>query len=142
MQLQEKFYRQVVNLPPVVSFSVVTVAKKSTANADLDDYDNFVGDNDRTPVTHTIKCLYKREISVWERKKIGIDEDVAAIIYVPPKVLIEKFGTFKLDYKKILVTFTDYNNNDEYVVDRVVYQEPHYDSCIAVQYHIKSADKV
>lgn len=136
LQLQERYYKTVVNLPPpVVTFQLFTAGGG-------DSFQQFIGEQSKSSVDKPIKCLYKRQISPYQRTKMGIDEDVEMVIYVPPKILIEQYGTFQLDYKKLNVVFNDGLNNEVYVVNKMVFGEPLYNSCIYVEYHLKSKTKI
>ena len=131
---QDRFFQQVMNLPPVVTFYYNTASGG-------DAYEIFTGQQTRSQEGVAIHCLYKRQLNDYQRTKYGIDEDVQAVIYVPPQILAQIFGTFQLDYKRINIMFSDLKNDEVYVVRRMVYLEPLYDSCLAVSYHLVSKTK-
>lgn len=135
LAVQQKFYQQVINLPPKISMSFPTVNSVGTNS-----YVEYLRAQGVTaaPVVD-IKCLYKRNISVWDRKKYGLAEDIECIVYIPPQEMVTHFGGFQLDYKKAKIVFLDYKNDDVYYADKVIFKEPHYGSCITVELHLKNA---
>lgn len=132
MQAKQKFYSTVMQLPVV--WTLIQTFPVRTDDAYLD----FIGDNKRADNTFQIKALYRNQFSEWERTKFGIHKDVSGLLYVPPQVLEQTFGTFRLDWNTIKAQQPDqYEGQEPFVVDRVAYQEPLYKSCVAVILHLK-----
>lgn len=102
-----------------------------------DPYLSFVGDNKRAENKFTIKALYKTELTEWDRTKYGMNKQITGALYIPPAILEQVFGTYKIDWNKIKVQQQgQYENEVPIVINKVSYQEPLYGTCIAVILHL------
>lgn len=129
------FYNKVVNTPYEIELEISTVDKSSSTDGDF--LSSFVGDSKRTSETYTFKALYEKEISDRTREKYGLPKEVNGIVYLSPLQLIKKFGTFKLDWNRTKVHF----EGSTQVINKIVYLEQLYGSCVGIQIFVQDALK-
>ncbi len=63
--------------------------------------------------------------------------EVNGEIFLSPKQLVPLFGTYKLNWNKTKVHFEERIQ----VIDRIIYLEPMYESCVGVQVFVKDVLK-
>ena len=78
-------------------------------------------------------ALYEKEISNRMRDKYGLSKEVNGIIYLSPKQLEPKLGSYQLDWNKTKVHF----NGSTQVIDKIIYLEEMYGSCVGIQIFVK-----
>lgn len=138
-QFKATFYAQCKRLPLVCSLIVSVPAVATLDNT----FETFVGNRPRTSTPYKVYCLYKRDLSVYDRTKYGIDKDVEMLVWIPPQEIEKYFGAynFRINSETTKVQFEDYAQDTAggtvMVIDKVVYQAPLYDSCMAVELHLK-----
>jgi hypothetical protein len=135
LRFQDNFYRQVIALPMKLTFI------EKIVDDSADDYDKLVKAAGYSTESKTVRCMYRTNFTPWERTKFGLAQDATAIAYIPPQELIDLYGKFRLNFKTFDVQHTDLFNNEIYVVNKVKFQEPLYDSCICVELHLQSKVK-
>jgi hypothetical protein len=129
LSLQGKFYRKVTASPMKIDLVVVT------AITPADDYDAFVGDSDRTSKTYSFPCLYKRQLSDYDRTKYGLTAEINGLIWLSPIDIKKQLPDFHIDKALVTSIFA----GKKQVLDQVDYLEPYYDTCIAVFLKLKDA---
>ena len=94
-------------------------------------YKQFVGDSERVETTYEFQVLSSRTIDPQTRSKFGLTEGVGVAIYLAPFHLIEKFGDWKLDTRKIRIEYL----GETYIISNPQYlgHIPVWKGCIAVQ---------
>lgn len=133
-RFQEAFYRKLLNTPFTVELETVQIISTPTEDFSLAD---FVGDNPRIPSNHRFQALYEREIPKRVREKYGLPSEVNGVVYLSPLQLVPVLGTFKLDWNKTKVHFTEHTQ----VIEKIEYLEPLYESCIGIQLFLKDSLK-
>jgi len=127
-------YQKILRVPYTIELEIVSVQNDTSSGFSLT---NFVGDNPRTPILYKLQCLYNKEISNREREKYGLPMEVNGEIFLSPKQLVPLFGTYKLNWNKTKVHFEERIQ----VIDRIIYLEPMYESCVGVQVFVKDVLK-
>jgi hypothetical protein len=95
-------------------------------------YEKLVGNSPRSVAkSATLRCLDTRELDDFTRSNFGLTEDVTGIIYLSPTHLIQQFGDWKLDARKLRLTLLD----ETYYCKRVKYigHIPKFNACLAVE---------
>lgn len=123
-------FRKTVEINPA---SCTLMKENVTSTGDFTD---FTGDSDRTTVSYNFKCLYKREFQPAERTKYGLHGNESGIIWLAPDHLATQFGTWKVDVRKWYVKLAE----SIFIVDRVVYEEPLFGSCLAIRLYLVDID--
>lgn len=131
LQYQNMFYRKLLLTPYKVKLEVITVEK--TEPTDVFSMDAFVGDSPRTSKFYEFQALYEKDISSRTREKYGLPKEVNGVIYLSPKQLVPKLGDYHLDWNKTKVHFEGHTQ----VIDRVIYLEELYNSCVGIQIFVK-----
>lgn len=134
LRYQEVLYQKILRVPYTIELEIVSVQNDTSLGFSLT---NFVGDNPRTPILYKLQCLYNKEISNREREKYGLPMEVNGEIFLSPKQLVPLFGTYKLNWNKTKVHFEERIQ----VIDRIIYLEPMYESCVGVQVFVKDVLK-
>lgn len=134
LRYQEVLYQKILRVPYTIELEIVSVQNDTSSGFSLT---NFVGDNPRTPILYKLQCLYNKEISNREREKYGLPMEVNGEIFLSPKQLVPLFGTYKLNWNKTKVHFEERIQ----VIDRIIYLESMYESCVGVQVFVKDALK-
>ena len=132
-QYQNMFYHKLQQTPHTIQLEIVEV-RKSSGEFNMDE---FVGDSHRESKVYTFNALYEKEISGRTREKYGLPKEVNGVIYLSPKQLVPILGDFHLNWNRTKVHF----NGHVQVIDRIVYLEEMYGSCIGVQIFIKDSLK-
>lgn len=130
---QQIFHKKVMGTPFNIELEIFSVSAGSGEFS----LDSFVGDSTRTSVRHTFNALYEREIPLRMREKYGLPKEVNGIIYLSPLQLVQKVGTFELDWNKTVVHFTGRTQ----VIQKIEYLEPLYKDCVGVQIFLKDTQK-
>ena len=128
---QNAFYKKLLRTPYKVGLEIVSV--RDSTDSEEDFLASFVGDSTRESVTYTFNTLYEKEISDRTREKYGLPKEVNGIVYLSPKQLIPKLGTYKLDWNKTKVHFEGRTQ----VINKIVYLESLYDSCVGIQIFVQ-----
>lgn len=131
---QTTFYNKLQNTPYKVK-----LIRTSVVRGDQTDPITaiFVGDQRRTEEKYEFNALYEKEISNRTREKYGLPMEVNGIVYLSPRQLTPVFGDYHLDWNKTKVEFEGHIQ----VIDKVVYLEELYGSCVGVQIFVKDALK-
>lgn len=129
---QNIFYQKVTATPYTIELEVVTPADYMEDDGGFS-LEKFVGDSPRTSTTHTFKALYEKEISDRTREKYGLPKEVNGIVYLSPKQLVPVFGDYHLDWNTTKVHF----EGRVQVVNKIVYLEELYNSCVGVQIFVR-----
>lgn len=129
---QTQFYNKLRNTPYQIQLLHTKVVSDGT-----DTLAAFVGDQERETKSYTFQALYEKEISNRMREKYGLPMEVNGIIYLSPRQLTPIFGDYHLDWNKIKVQF----EGRIQVIDKIVYLEEMYGSCVGVQIFVKDALK-
>nr|UWD62246.1 MAG: hypothetical protein [Bacteriophage sp.]DAW11950.1 MAG TPA: hypothetical protein [Caudoviricetes sp.] len=130
---QQEFYKKLRQTPYEVRLDIISVTKKTTED-DVFDFDSFVGDSDRiTSESYTFRALYEKEIPNRTREKYGLPKEVNGIVYLSPKQLVPKLGDYHLNWNKTKIHFEGHVQ----VIDKIIYLEELYGSCIGLQIFVK-----
>nr|UVY51561.1 MAG: hypothetical protein [Bacteriophage sp.]UWD69263.1 MAG: hypothetical protein [Bacteriophage sp.]UWD76893.1 MAG: hypothetical protein [Bacteriophage sp.] len=95
--------------------------------------DAFVGDSPRTSEFYEFQALYEKEIPNRTREKYGLPKEVNGIVYLSPKQLVPKLGDYHLNWNKTKIHFEGHVQ----VIDKIIYLEELYGSCIGLQIFVK-----
>lgn len=125
------FYRKLQATPYRVKLEVITVAPPR--RTDEFSMDAFVGDSKRTSEFYEFNALYEKEIPNRTREKYGLPKEVNGVVYLSPKQLTPIFGDYHLNWNRTKVHF----EGRVQVIDKVVYLDELYGSCVGVQIFIK-----
>ena len=120
LRYQNIFYKKLLATPYKVKLEVVSL-------------EEFVGDSPRTSQMFEFPALYEKEISNRMRDKYGLSKEVNGIVYLSPKQLEPKLGSYQLDWNKTKVHF----NGRTQVIDKIIYLEEMYGSCVGIQIFVK-----
>lgn len=130
---QQEFYKKLRQTPYEIRLDIISVTKKTTED-DVFDFDSFVGDSDRiTSESYTFRALYESEIPNRTREKYGLPKEVNGIVYLSPKQLVPKLGDYHLNWNKTKIHFEGHVQ----VIDKIIYLEELYGSCIGLQIFVK-----
>lgn len=132
LQYRKLFYQKVLKTPYKIQLEVVSVEKPTTEEFS---FESFVGDSPRTSKFYELRALYEKEISDRTREKYGLPKEVNGVVYLSPLQLIPLFGDYHLDWNKTKVHF----EGSTQVINKVVYLEELYGSCVGVQIFLKDA---
>ena len=127
---QNIFLQKIKATPHTIGLE--TVSPQTSTSADFS-IENFVGDNIRTSKTIELQALYEKEISTRTREKYGLPIEVNGIVYLSPKQLVPLFGDYHLDWNRTKIHF----QGRIQVIERIIYLEEMYDSCIGLQIFVK-----
>ena len=134
LRYQEALYQKILSVPYKVGLEVSAVNGSPSSGFSIN---AFVGDSPRTLNTYELQALYVKEISNREREKYGLPMEVNGEVYFSPKQLVPLFGTYLLDWNKTKIHF----EGRIQVIDKVVYLEKMYDTCIGIQLFLKDSLK-
>ncbi len=130
-QYQSMFYKKLLNTPYSIRLEVVTIQKiEPTEEFSMD---AFVGDSLRTSTFYEFQALYEKEIPNRTREKYGLPKEVNGVVYLSPKQLVPKLGYYHLDWNKTKIHF----EGRVQVIDKIIYLEELYGSCIGLQIFVK-----
>ena len=130
-QYQNIFYKKLLNTPYKIRLEVVTIQKvEPTEEFSMD---AFVGDSPRTSEIYEFQALYEKEIPNRTREKYGLPKEVNGIVYLSPKQLVPKLGDYHLNWNKTKIHFEGHVQ----VIDKIIYLEELYGSCIGLQIFVK-----
>ena len=79
------------------------------------------------------KLFYEKEIPNRTREKYGLPKEVNGIVYLSPKQLVPKLGDYHLNWNKTKIHFEGHVQ----VIDKIIYLEELYGSCIGLQIFVK-----
>ena len=132
LRYQNIFYKKLLATPYKVALEVVSVHKVEHPEDEFS-LEEFVGDSPRTSQMFEFPALYEKEISNRMRDKYGLSKEVNGIVYLSPKQLEPKLGSYQLDWNKTKVHF----NGRTQVIDKIIYLEEMYGSCVGIQIFVK-----
>lgn len=128
---QETFYKKLLQTPHKIKLEVIETRVKP--NDGEFSIDSFVGDSIRESKFYEFQALYEKDIPNRVREKYGLADTVNGVIYLSPKQLKPKLGTHVLNMNRTKVHFC----GRVQVIDKIIYLEEMYDSCIGVQIFVK-----
>jgi hypothetical protein len=131
LSYQNLFYRKLQQTPYKIQLEVVTVQKVEPTE-DFS-FDAFVGDSPRESTFYSFQALYEKEIPNRTREKYGLPKEVNGVVYLSPLQLVPKLGDYHLNWNKTKVHF----EGRVQVIDKIVYLEELYGSCVGLQIFIK-----
>nr|DAF47683.1 MAG TPA: hypothetical protein [Myoviridae sp. ctByu2] len=131
LSYQNLFYRKLQQTPYKIQLEVVTVQRVEPTE-DFS-FDAFVGDSPRESTFYSFQALYEKEIPNRTREKYGLPKEVNGVVYLSPLQLVPKLGDYHLNWNKTKVHF----EGRVQVVDKIVYLEELYGSCVGLQIFIK-----
>ena len=131
LQYQSVFHNKVINTPHTIELEIVT-AEKPTDTGEFN-MDAFVGDMSRTSKFYKFNALYEKDIPEWNREKWGIPLEVNGVVYLSPKQLVPKLGTFRLKRNQTKIHF----GGSVQIIHKIMYLEEMYDSCVGIQIFVK-----
>lgn len=131
LSYQNLFYRKLQQTPYKIQLEVVTVQKVEPTE-DFS-FDAFVGDSPRESTFYSFQALYEKEIPNRTREKYGLPKEVNGVVYISPLQLVPKLGDYHLNWNKTKVHF----EGRVQVIDKIVYLEELYGSCVGLQIFIK-----
>ena len=124
------FYNKLKKTPHYIELEVFSVVNAPSSNEFS--LDAFVGDSQRTSTTYKFQALYEKIVSDRMREKYGLAKEVNGVVYLSPLQLVPVLGTFYLDWNKTKIHF----NGKVQVINKVIYLEEMYDSCVGIQIFI------
>lgn len=128
---QNTFYKKLLATPYRIKLEIVTIQKvEPTEEFSLE---AFVGDSPRTSEFYEFQALYEKEIPNRTREKYGLPKEVNGVVYLSPKQLVPALGYYHLDWNKTKVHF----EGRIQVIDKIIYLEELYGSCVGVQIFVK-----
>lgn len=131
LQYQALFYRKLLATPYKVKLEVITI--QNTKPSEEFSMDAFVGDSPRVSTFYEFQALYEKDISNRTREKYGLPMEVNGVVYLSPKQLVPKLGDYHLNWNRTKVHFEGRTQ----VIDRVIYLEELYGSCVGIQIFVK-----
>lgn len=131
LSYQNLFYRKLQQTPYKIQLEVVTVQRVEPTE-DFS-FDAFVGDSPRESTFYSFQALYEKEIPNRTREKYGLPKEVNGVVYLSPLQLVPKLGDYHLNWNKTKVHF----EGRVQVIDKIVYLEELYGSCVGLQIFIK-----
>ena len=129
LQYQRTFYSKLLATPYEVKLEVVEV--KPIVSTEDFSFDAFVGDSPRESTFYSFQALYEKEIP--NRTRDGLPKEVNGVVYLSPLQLVPKLGDYHLNWNKTKVHF----EGRVQVIDKIVYLEELYGSCVGLQIFIK-----
>lgn len=132
LNYQQVFYNTVVNADMIIELGI----ESSTAPSG-DFLKDFTGSNTRSITWYQFHSLYKADIVKFERTKYGITTDEEGLIYLSPLQIIPVFNDFRVD--KFVTHIRKPSGKTiptEFLINKITYLEPLYDSCIAIELSI------
>ena len=128
---QNTFYKKLLATPYRIKLEIVTIQKvEPTEEFSMD---AFVGDSPRISEFYEFQALYEKEIPNRTREKYGLPKEVNGVVYLSPKQLVPALGYYHLDWNKTKVHF----EGRIQVIDKIIYLEELYGSCVGVQIFVK-----
>ena len=127
LRYQDTFYRTVAQCDKTIEIGIESVSPTG------DFLEGFVGAGTRTITWHTFPALYQTDIDSYSRDRFGLSSTESGLIYLSPKQLIPVFGTYRIDRLATHVRKSDH----EFILDKVNYLEPLYESCVAIELTLK-----
>lgn len=131
LNYQNTFYRKLLATPYKIQLEIVTV--QPVELTEEFSMEAFVGDSPRTSEFFEFRALYEKEIPNRTREKYGLPKEVNGVIYLSPKQLVPALGYYHLDWNKTKVHF----EGRIQVIDKIIYLEELYGSCVGVQIFVK-----
>lgn len=131
LSYQNLFYRKLQQTPYKIQLEVVTVQRVEPTE-DFS-FDAFVGDSPRESTFYSFQALYEKEIPNRTREKYGLPKEVNGVVYLSPLQLVPKLGDYHLNWNKTKVHF----EGRVQVIDKIIYLEELYGSCVGLQIFIK-----
>lgn len=135
LKYRDRFHSSVQKSPVSCIITLSVVQNPDDITEDVKSFSDFTGDSTRVETTYTFKCLYQREISPVTRTKFGLNEDVSGLVYLSAKDVEDKIGRWKLDYREV-AKLTLYET--DYAVSSLMFKEPMFDSCVALEFRVKN----
>lgn len=126
-KFQAIFYRKVAASPYSITLSIIT---PTTVQGSMEE---FVGDSDRDVKQYEFPCLYEKTVDVMQREKYGLPDMIDGIVFLSPLQLVPVLGTYLINKERTKITF----EGRTHVIDRVIYLESLFNSCVSVQLDIK-----
>lgn len=131
LSYQNQFYRKLQQTPYKIQLEVVTVQRVEPTEEFS--FDAFVGDSPRESTFYSFQALYEKEIPDRTREKYGLPKEVNGVVYLSPLQLVPKLGDYHLNWNKTKVHF----EGRVQVIDKIIYLEELYGSCVGLQIFIK-----
>lgn len=132
LRYQGIFYRNVVNADMVIELGVTTAVQPTG-----DFLTDFTGSSNRDITWFKFPALYSTSINTAIREITGISETEQGQIFLSPLQLIPVLGYYKLDKLKVRIKKSEHL----FLVEKITYLEPLYNSCIALQLDLRDAIK-
>ena len=133
LRYRDLFYRKVSQSPEVCT--IITTAKTSAGSLE-----DFVGASNRTTTEYTIPVLYNYDIQDFGREKVGLTNMQSAVVYISPLQVLKAQGEGSVpqyvDKAAVLLkaqTTKVILKGHRYIVEKVDFMEPLFDTCIAIQ---------
>jgi hypothetical protein len=131
VRYRQTFFNKLQATPYTIELETVRVVNPPASEEFS--MDSFVGDSLRESETHTFRALYEKEISDRTREKYGLPKEVNGIVYLSPLQLVPVYGDYHLDWNKTKIHFEGRTQ----VVNKIIYLEELYGSCVGVQIFVK-----
>lgn len=131
LQYRQTFYRKLLDTPYKIDLEIIEV-KPVEPTGDFS-FDAFVGDSPRESKIYSFQALYEKEIPNRTREKYGLPKEVNGVVYLSPLQLVPKLGDYHLNWNKTKVHF----EGRVQVIDKIIYLEELYGSCVGLQIFIK-----
>jgi len=132
LNYQNIFYQKLLRTPHSVSLEVVTVHHEHPEEEFS--FERFVGDSKReTKLYDNIQALYEKEVPNRTREKYGLSYEVSGVVYLSPKQIEPIFSTYVIPLNTTKIHF----NGRVQVIDKIIYLEEMYGSCVGIQIFVK-----
>lgn len=128
-QYQGIFYSKVTNTPYFVELIRVSIVDGHYDEDGGFNLEAFVGSSNRVYKSYRLQCLYEKQIADRTRDKYGIPKEVNGVVYLSPRQLVPLFGDYHIDVNKTKFKFEGHTQ----VINKVVYLEELYGSCVGLQ---------
>lgn len=132
-QYRQIFFRKVTGTPYSIQLETVTPLVPASDFS----LEEFVGDSPRVSNVHTFPALYEKDISDRVREKYGLPKEVNGIVYLSPLQLVPVYGDYHLDWNTTKIHF----EGRVQVINKIVYLEELYNSCVGVQIFVRDENK-
>jgi len=132
LSYQNTFYRYVIASPMIIQLGVQDVVP-STGDflEDFSKANNTVASNEYPTTWYNFPAFYQRDIDPYSRERYGLTDIHSGSVYLSPIQIKDVFGSFDyLDARKVIIKLDGHS----FIVQKLEYKEPLFNSCIAVEF--------
>lgn len=145
---QKAFYTETINSPQQVTLTLVDLGGSQipTAPHNLRSFLKSTTGREATPIRQSAPCLYEFNLEGSNRSNVGLSDDASTIFYLSPlqvlnfssqfKQQIPTFREFKTFQNNLVITGYQ-NQPHKFLVEKIVFLEALYNSCLAIEFTCK-----